>query len=351
MSFSNSSYKLDTLFKEVESTSSKQLVPVFKKPNQEKFHFYKLPDLVREKILKEYIPISDKVRLLSQMDEFKSYYENKHLWFEPTRRLFDLFRFIKSGWHIDFNNLNTRYYFSADYLNLSLTVYTFCLQRNNSKLPAHIGPFQKNLSQLPVFLNKMNEKYSTLTAIEEREVLVYHYVSNSFYWPQHVYFFILQFQKKVFWSRDKKYYPLKNNTCVIPNGLDKLYHIVLKLYVDLTVQLYKVKYVTKYIRLFSSFNLPHKVPEATLLPLTFQLCNENFSSYQKRSSCNSCENDPNYLHVICRQTLKYTDKNNVSISITHFFQNQTFYRMKHMCKKEWIFPDNDHWCLLRDLSI
>lgn len=323
--------------------------------NKELFPFFNLPELVVEKILKEYISVSDKA-ILSQMPEFKSYYELRYFWFQPTLHLFELVRSLKPGWYLDYENLDTRYYITIDYFNLSFNIYIFCIALGDCRSPLHIGPIQKNLSQMQVIVNKINEN-NTFTLAKENDILVYHLrrqdltdmlntFSCRYIYIYCTYFWILRPQKQIFWPQNNTYYPLKNNKCVIPNGIVDSYNVVLKLNDDFTVRVYQVKRFTKQLKLSSNI-----LCDTILSPLSFQICNDDFSSDQE-SNCKSCKNNPNSIHPICRQTFKYINENNVSMSVTHFYSNycfQTRFVKDYMFRGGRIFFNHEHQCFFEEV--
>lgn len=302
------------------------------------FPFFNLPELVIEKILKEYIPVSDKVTL-SKMPEFKSYYDQKHAWFQPTLRLFQLVRSIKPGWYINCTNLSMRYYFAVDYFNLNFTFHTFCTGMKHMRSPVHIGPYQRDLSQVQASLNNLIEN---TVFIKEDDILAYHFEKEKPY--ADVYFLISRPEKKVFWTQDITFHQLKNNRCVILDGLENSYNVILKFNDDFTVTLYQVPRILR----------SGALHEDIVYPLSFQLCNEVFSASfdQESLDCASCKSDPNCIHAVCKQTFMYTDKNNVSISVTHFYEDsdQTFLIKKYMYESGLIFPNCKHRCFFLDLA-
>lgn len=235
------------------------------------FNFFDLPELVIEKILKEYVSVTDKAGALAQIPKFKPYLQQKHLWYRPTLEMFRLVGSIKTGWYVECADLHDLYYFSADYLNLTVSIHYFNVKEKMTRIPVNdrvSTGTSKLIKQLKQF-----QSHPTLHFVKENDVFVYH--DENFHG---VYFWIFLPQKIVRWSENSRLYRLKNNTCSM-GSYGRRYTLTLK--DDFTVDC-RVHVGVKTSRFCKS-----------LSPLIFQPCFD-----LDESECKSCS--PNCIHPIFR---------------------------------------------------
>lgn len=275
-------------------------------PESEPFPFFDLPELVIWKILKEYVPVSDKMCVLSQIPEFNPYLQQKSLWFEPTLKLFQLTGSIKSGWYIVNEELPILLYFFVDYFDLSVTIHFFNVKNRNLKIAVQSKKYPKNglfcLEQLIFFLN-----YNWVKFVKENEVLVYYYENSC----RDIYFWIFKPTKIVRWSRNCQFYRLRNNTCSMLDNNDKF---ILTLRDDFSVVLQGYILRNGILKYFVT----------VLLPLTFQPCAEKrpYELDNKPWECQSCKKGPNYVHPELKLTYVDIDKDNILEVKTLFYENE-----------------------------
>lgn len=272
-------------------------------PESEPFPFFDLPELVIRKILKEYVPVSDKMCVLSQIPEFKPYLQQKSLWFEPTLKLFQLTSSIKSGWYIVYDKLPIFHYFLVDYFDLSVTMHIFHVEDRNNRIAVQYKKWPRKglfcLEQLIIFLN-----YPFVNFVKENEVLVYSYEDSIYFW-------IFKPTKIVHWSRDCQFYQLINNTCSMLDNNDKF---ILTLRDDFSVVLQSYILRNGILKYFVT----------VLLPLTFQPCAEKrpYELDNKPWECKSCKKGPNYAHTNFKMTYVGIDKDNILKVTTLFYENE-----------------------------
>lgn len=269
----------------------------------EPFPFFHLPDVVIRKILKEYVPVSDKAGSLSQIEAFRPYLALQGVWHQPTLKLHRVVRDIEPGWYVDRNSIYNRYYLSVDYNSLTVTIYSFCTR-------LYCSGDLEHFEQVPLSLSNVQQSLQTfknfqLTRIFENDILVYSYKRE--YFPNPVYFWIFVREKTVFWMTSCNEYPLKDNKCVIPEGVAfNDVSITLLLQSNWTVHLKCTNVNGK-----QYYNNLH----IKLSPLTFEVC-DKLPHPQGKCTCHF--KNPNYIHAASTVTFSNFEDYPISMMIRHF---------------------------------
>lgn len=257
------------------------------------FPFFDLPDLVIVKILKEFVPVTDKAGALSRISEFKPYLELKSIWCDQTLQLFQLVGAVTPGWYVDCSNLHLLNHFSVDYFHLTLTIHHFKVYQKEKRIAILCqNKRTRPISDLQDTVNYFRE--STLILV--KDLLVY---EHQLSFLNMLYFWIFRPQNIVRWSRNPKLYRLRNNECFIS---DKKRVFTLTLNPD------------------STLRLKCGGSNSVLSPLFFQLC----TNIQPWKCCKSCSQ--NCVHTTFRQTYSHVCKDTVSILETGYVEqlNHTF---------------------------
>lgn len=255
----------------------------FSNPSDTVFPFFDLPDVLIEKVIKEFIPVSEKVCTLSKIPEFQAYLVRKRLWYPLTLTFFRQINSILPGWYMVVGNLTKPHYIDVDYFKLSVTIYYFDITTKNARMPVAKKSYQtkRQNTSLEDFYQCLTKQFLTpvreFLAYENYECSIIFWIfkpQDFVCWPDEVWWTV-----DVYWPENSKTYPMSNNECRI---FDKNVHshpLSLLLKADKTVLLKCVD-----IRCQDNFCLQ-------LTPLTFQLCKETgFSEWTP------CPNAPNYLH-------------------------------------------------------
>lgn len=280
-------------------------------PESEPFHFFDLPELVIHKILKEYVPVSVKMGVLSQIPDFNPYLQQKSLWFQPTLKLFQLAGSIKSGWYVECDKLPTFYYFLIDYFDLSVTLHYFNIENKKCRIAVQDKKSPKEHSViLERFITFKN--FPTLSFVKENDLLVYHYEDKH----RNIYFWIFRPKKIVHWSRNRQLYKLRNNTCSM---LDEVFY---------NTSLFTLTLNDDFSVLLQQYQVSQKVISncfvTVLLPLIFQPCAEKrpYELDNKPWECQSCKKGSNYVHTYFKETFVDFDKNLISEVTTSFYEKE-----------------------------
>lgn len=281
-------------------------------PQTEPFPFFHLPELVIEKILKEYVPVTDKAGILSQIPEFKPYLELKSLWFHSTLQLFQWVGSITPGWYVDCSKLYVLYYFSVDYFDLTFTIHHFHVGVKDKRVAIQEKIYPRPLSNLYNTL-KYFQCNSTLTLVKEKDLLVYEYEECC---TTTIFFWIFRPQNIVRWSQSPTLYRIRNKKCFISDKRLNGRKITLVLNDDFTVALHSQ--VRKGVRSETVYK--------TLLPLYFQPCaagiGPNADDDVQHSKCTTCRMDPNCVHVMFKETIVDVSNDSVWIVDTEYVRKQ-----------------------------
>lgn len=281
----------------------------------EPFPFFDLPEEIIEKILKEYVPVSEKAGTLSEIPTFKQYLARERVWCSSTLKLFKLMGSIKPGWYVTSNNLRFSRCLLVDYFHLSVTIYYFDLTIKQARMPVHGS---RHYDSFETFLKFQFEE----PLVSVKDVLVYE--CHSFSFPIH--FWIFKSPNCVRWRQGKDWQwssfgRLKNNVCFI---LDENVHphpLSLTLQKDLTVVLKCAVTPEKpcYQNVYT-----------VVTPLSFQLCDEMDILRRpglfrfRPSECTSCEQGVNYVHPRLKETFVDIESNTKVVSHTIFFSQLSY---------------------------
>lgn len=263
---------------------------------KEPFLFFDLPDVVIRKILKDFIPVTDKKGALSKIEAFEPYLALNSIWYQPTLNLYHLVRDIEPGWYVDRHSLSNRYHFSVDYVHFKCTISSFCTELTVAGYLDDVDVKYVSFSNVRQVLETFRE--FNLTRIHEKDILVYRYKRGHF---ENICFWIFVKENKVCWLTLCNQYLLKNNACVIPDCVSFHDHnLILIFQKDETVTLKcAVNSQCQCIQLF---------------PLTFQLCDKLPVAHFKMN----CKEVPNSIHVV--STVTFSDLNN---------EENTFMMVRH----------------------
>lgn len=280
----------------------------------ESFPFFNLPDLVISKILKEFVPVTDKAETLSQMKEFKPYISRKSMWFQSTLNLFHLTKSIKLGWYVDPDNIHNRYYLSVDYFNLNFTIHSFCSRFSGVPIIQHT----EKLYRPPSSVEAVVKKFSSfgLFPVEENEVLMYHWLTQHPY--RDIFFWINRSFNVIRASFSNKLYPLQQDMCRIYNGLMHRHEVLLVIKEDLSLEICCEK--------CGDLSCIHEKCECplknnynyNLLPLIFHACDKiNPTDFYK---CKCRTDSSRTIYAVSKLTFTEFEKENVLVYNNHFIK-------------------------------
>lgn len=277
------------------------------------FPFFDLPEVIIEKVIREFIPVAEKVSTLLKIPEFQAYLVRKRLWYPLTLNFFHQIDSILPGWYMVVGNLTKPHYIDVDYLKLSVTIYYFDITTKNARIPVATKSYQRERpnTSLDSFQQCLAKKFLTpvqeFLAYENYECFIIFWIfkpQDFVRWPDEVWW-----TKDVYWPENSRIYPMSNNECHI---FDKNVHrhpISLILHADKTVLLKCVDFQCQ-----DNFYLE-------LTPLTFQLCKETcFSEWI------SCPKAPSYLHPVCTTECTSCPK---APSYVHPTRKETFTDIDH----------------------
>lgn len=277
----------------------------------EPFPFFNLPELVIQKIIKEFVSVSDKMGALSHIPQFKSYLQLKSLWYPSTLKLFQLTSSFTSGWYLECTDSLALYYFFVNYFDLNVTIHYFNLKSKKLRYAVQGEKWQKKhsavLQRLDIFFD-----YPTLCLVNENEIFVYRYEEKT---NKHIYFWIFRPQKIVRWSKNNRHYRLRNNMCsMLSKEFCNTRRFTLILKDDYTVEL---QCRVSKDAISESF-------VTVLSPLIFQPCVEKCHPElnNKLWVCQSCKEGPNYIHTYYKETYIDVDKDVMSVvPVRYSFRN------------------------------
>lgn len=255
------------------------------------FPFFRLPELVINKILRDYVPVSVKAGALSRLPPFQTYLAQKHVWWDSTLQFYRQVQAVIPGWYVDPENWYRRYYVSVNDLDLKVTIYHFEVKGHRfSKKAVYKGIRQ--VSREKCHFNQFQDD-SPFIRIQENDLLMYPY-DGMYLW-----FFrphSIVYNPKVQLS--------KNNQCLLVNP--PFHHTnVLFTFQDvgsatLTCQDYPRK---------CAFT-------ETIKPLSFVLCPE--MGTEKPSECPPCRIGFHWEHPEVKETYVNFDNDQVSVIRTEY---------------------------------
>lgn len=256
------------------------------------FSFFHLPELVINHILRDYVPVSVKARILSQLPQFQTYLTQKHVWWDSTLQFYRQVQAVIPGWYVDPKNWRHRYYVSVNDLDLKVTIYHFDLwytHRLNSAVSNGIRQEHREKCSFNQFQDN-----SPFIRIQENDLLVYPYdgIYLWFFRPHSIVY-------------NRKIQLSKNNQCLLVNP-DFHHTNVLFIFQDdgsatLTCQDYpRTCAFTK-----------------TIKPLFFVLCPE--MGYEKPSECPPCQTGFHCVHPKVKETFVNFDDDQVSVIRTEYW--------------------------------
>lgn len=283
----------------------------------EPFPLFQLPELVIDKILKDYIPVIDK-KMLSKIPEFKQYLLRQSLWYPSSLNFLKCVGYIQPGWHVNSDNFRYIRYFDVDYVSLSVTMHLFYITKKHTRIP--VTKKEKRWHLKDTLLAHYPKYVSNDIFIPLREFLIYECLSL---WPT-ISFWIFKPQQIVYWKQGECFekgkepkaielYHLTQNQCFI---LDQGVHphpISLTLKQDLTVVLQCATAKERFCdKLFT-----------VLTPLSFQLCREMGSRKLDNppTECTSCEKGVNFVHPLLKKTFVNVKRKRVTLIHTFYFDD------------------------------
>lgn len=286
------------------------------------FPFFNLPELVIEKIVKEYISLEEKVTVLSEIRAFKHLLARKRLWYDSSREFFqEIGAAVKPGWYV-LHHFNIRYdgdyspvlqhahYLSVDYSTLSVSIYKFDFTNKQARILLLQETHERR--QKHTSLERFKECASLERIASMDDLFIYE--CDTFSVP--FYFWICKSESYVRWpespgwSKKSKVFKLNNNKCYILDRNAHPHPLSLTFQTDCTVIL---KCVSRWLR------CPNKV-HTVITPLKIQFCNEKIRpDVEQPLECVSCEKGLNCVHPHYKETFFNIERGTVSLSETLFF--------------------------------
>lgn len=292
--------------------------PVASSGCEEPFLFFNLHEILTTKLLRNYVPVSEKKGALSKMIEFKYFTDMEYLYHKPTLKLYQLVgSFIKPGWYINHGFLWSFFHFSIDYFDLTFTVQHFHVFAGEQRIPVQTKKFPVTLSSLNCELNRFKKIF-----VREEELLLYHYKHNKIIPNTHdeniptfeslfhrrLIFWIFPSRKTLRWSNNSTEYPLRDNKCLLLEFEKSKFSVTLKDDLTLLIQ-------CKICMGPNTYNF-YKV----LSPVLFQPCTDTGPW-----ECTSCRKEPNSIHTIFKNTYYFDVDKNIFISKV----NTVFFKTQH----------------------
>lgn len=272
--------------------------------NSEPFPFFNLPELVIDKIIKEYVPVSKKIKVLSEIPAFQQYLTRKSLWYPSSLEFYKQTNSIKTGWSIFLHDLRYLRYYAVDEINLSVTVYHFYVNRKRARVPV-LREKAKMSREHRLDEYRIRQKISTAV----NNFCMYN-CKKAFSFPLN--FCFLMSKQRVLWPQgigwSSRHYKVTFNQCSIFDESLHPHELLLTFHLDLTVTIKCVEMCETICTI--------------LQPLHFLLCKEVGSSKQnvRPSICKSCEKGSNYIHPVIKETW-INFKKTVTLMETIFFEH------------------------------
>lgn len=258
---------------------------------QESFPFFDLPDVVIRKILKEYVPVSDKACVLSQIEDFQPYLALNSMWYQPTLTLYRCMKGLESGWYIAPRDPYNWYYVSVDYFNLTLTVRSFCILFKDSTTLRCVKIRHFSCSEVESFLQSFRNL--NVIHVHEQSILVYRLKVERIL-PT-VCWIVVQ-ENIVYWRNSCNPYLLEQNKCFIPKwDVSHDHGITLTLESDRTVVIN--------CNVSSDQKCDNEI-NIRLRPISFQLCDHPFPAP-------ACGKSSDILHAFSIVTFSNFEKRQV----------------------------------------
>lgn len=274
----------------------------------EPFPFFDLPEVVIDKILKEYVPVTDKAGALSEIPIFKQYLTRKSLWYPSSLHFFEQTRKIKPGWYVKSDDLRYVRYYAVDYFDLTVTVYYFYVNSKQTTVPVYRRQYQRRRRYTSLDLFRNYGYSNILTWINTLLVYECHSFSRPLHfwifrpdnyvrWPQDMTLQDEDDSEAMGWPESIGVYTLVFNKCAI---LDENVHphpILLTLKEDLSVILQCAKPKDAQQKVCKEIY-------TELVPLTFQLCKQKGHSRPDLipMECATCERGEHFVHPTWRET-------------------------------------------------
>lgn len=281
--------------------------------SSEAFPFFDLPDLVISKILKEYVPVNDKVDTLSQIPEFEPYVSRKSIWYRSSLKMFHLAKSLKPGWYVDYDNLHNRYYVSIDYVNLNFTIHSFCSRYPGFQTYLYTENLNRPLSHVEAVVETFN--WINLTPVERNDVLVYHW--STLHPFRNVFVWIFRSLNIVRTSFSAIKYPFEKNKSIIFNECLHKHSILLTLKDDLSVVFHCE--TCGDLSCPKCINKPQN--ENVVLPLIFRVCNKIDPT--EFSKCKCIVNSTRIMYAVSKLTFTEFEKENVLVLNSHFIKTMS----------------------------
>lgn len=270
---------------------------------QEPFPFFNLPDLVIQKILKEYVPVSDKAGALSQIPEFAPYLIRKCLWFPSTLKFYHHVDSLKTGWYVNSHDLDYQFYVCVNYFDFTVTVYHFNIKYRHT----HVIRIDKTKIEKCRRTSSLQRFQDTLISVKRDDFLVYPFKCS----PVDTYFWFFRPQNVVYTSCSSKVYVFKNNQCLLVNPSFHSGTVNFTFKEDSTAILKCQDHKD-----LENDSCPMNFGKL-LSPLSFELCTE-MGSDDRPSKCTSCTKGPSCVHPVLKETFTNFDENRVSIVRTSY---------------------------------
>lgn len=276
----------------------------------EPFPFFNLPLLVIEKIVKEYIPVKDKMETLMEIPEFRQLLTRKSLWYPSTICSYQQLCEIKPGWYLYTYDLHSLRYYDVDFEKLMITMFYFDIRKKNTRVLVDMEFKKSDRKITSIGINNIQTSYTWVN-----EVCVYEYNSCSL--PSPIFFWIFPKKKLIRWPQNKMFdsgvHIMIDNQCHIFDQKLHPHHIKLT---------YEKKQKNVTLRCAYALKETCRNWGTKLEPLQFQLCRERGPSPFKR--CTSCERGPNFVHPKFKETCKNIESETAETQDTMYLQENYF---------------------------
>ena len=189
--------------------------------------FFKLPLLVQSKILREYVPVFQKVFTLSLIPEFEDLLRSKHFWLNSSKELFnfyDLLRSFKPGLYICFEEAWLEQGCIVSITDTTI-LFEFCCFHKCKSNPLKpdfdkfsnvwVCHFKESLLKTTAFLTTFLKYY---IYFDEKNLNIYKFYRN--------YIFVNRLTNNLYWL-DGSIHRLKNNGCIISDKIHPDHFFVL----------------------------------------------------------------------------------------------------------------------------
>lgn len=251
----------------------------------ERFPFFHLPTLIIERIVKQYLPVKDKVETLSEIPEFQHFLIWKSMWYPSTFCSYQEMRKIKPGWYLFLFDMRYLRYYEVNYDEMIVTVFHFYIHNKGCRIPFDTSFHELDRKFTSIYCNAIQKLY-----IRVNEVRIYEY--NSCLLSSPIFLWIVPKENLIRWPQDT----VHDTGCGVHILIDNRCH-----FFDKKLHSHHIKLTyeknTKNVILECAYSRKETCRNwgTKLEPLQFPLCQGEGSSHYK--PCTSCESGPNFDHT------------------------------------------------------